>query len=306
MSSLFSQVKKTRPAQFFGDAVSWITRWTTRLRPRRLVPCRRCGRDLLHAPRYREMRVCDYCGYNFPLSARARIHALADPDTFVELTPARRAIRPTRKFFIRPDYRATRQREAIIVGATEIAGQSVVLAVFDFRIFGGTMSMAVGEAMARAFELAARQQLPLVAIIASGGVRIQEGMPALLQMAKTIIAAQEFQRAHRPFIAVLTNPTTGGVYASFANLADILLAEPGALIGFAGPRVVQVVTGSKLPSNSHNAESALQNGMLDAIVAREELREVIGKLLGLASPPTPLPPPPPPHLAMKKKRGGGG
>ncbi|MBI4785950.1 MAG: acetyl-CoA carboxylase carboxyl transferase subunit beta [Chloroflexi bacterium] len=287
MVSLFTEVKKTRPARFFGEAVAWITRWTTRLRPSQAVRCRRCGRDLFHAPKYRQARICDFCGYNFPLSARARIQALADSATFVEFTPARRAIRPPRTFYLRPGYRASRQREAIVVGTAQIAQQAVVIAAFDFRVFGGSMSVAVGEAMARSFEHAARQQLPLVAIIASGGVRIQEGLSALLQMAKTVVAAQEFQRAHRPFIAVLTNPTTGGVYASFASLADILLAEPGALIGFAGPRIAQVATGLTLPAGSHTAESALQNGMLDAIVPREELRERIAKLLALASPPSP-------------------
>jgi acetyl-CoA carboxylase carboxyl transferase subunit beta len=232
---------------------------------------------------YQRIRVCENCGHAFPMAARLHIRNLVDPDSFVESS----LVQPTpRKFYTRPDYRAGRIRQAVITGAARIADHPAVIIAFDFRFFGGSMSVAAGEAVARAFEQATASQMPVVAVIASGGVRIQEGISALLQMAKTITTVQEFRDAHRPFIAILTSPTAGGVYASFGSLADILVAEPGAVIGFAGPRVAEALTHSKLPANSHRAEGALQNGMVDALVPREQIRAAIAQMLVLASPPT--------------------
>ena len=265
--------------QILGRVTVWFSRLPSYLQFRRAVACPRCKTDLANRPLYRRLRVCDVCGYHFPLSAHDRIQALVDSRTFHAFqipqandTPDLRRIR-----------RATHLREAILTGTANLGECSIVIAAFDFRFQGGSMSMAVGEAMTQAFEFAMEHRLSVVAIISTGGVRIQEGMPALLQMAKTTQAAQVFQRTGKPFIAVLCNPTTGGVFASFANLADILLAEPGAVIGFAGPRVAETLTKTKLPPDSHHAESAYANGMIDAIMPREKLRATLERILALTA-----------------------
>ena len=262
--------RQTAPRRQFFDRVGfWLSRATVRFGLRQVVLCPTCSHDVTVTPRYRRARVCDHCGYYFPMSAPRRIDHLVDPHSFSD--------------FVRPIRRAAAPREAVVTGTARIDEYPVVIVAFDFGFHGGTMGIAVGEEVTRAFEYAAQHNLPMIAIIATGGVRIQEGMPALVQMAKTTQAVQEFQRAGRPFIAVLTHPTTGGVYASFANLADILLAEPGALVGFAGPRVVAALTDEKLPADSHHSEAAYAHGMLDAIVAREDLRDTLARLLALTT-----------------------
>jgi acetyl-CoA carboxylase carboxyl transferase subunit beta len=250
---------------------------------------------------YQRLRVCENCGHAFSMPARLHIRNLVDPDSFVEWSPVRPA---PRRFYSRPDYRAGRVRQPVLTGTARVADHPAVIIAFDFRFYGGSMSVAAGQAIARAFEQAAASQLPVVAAIASGGVRIQEGIPALLQMAKTITAVQEFRNAQRPFIAVLTSPTTGGVYASFASLADIMLAEPGAVIGFAGPRVAEALTRAKIPAHSHRAEGAFQNGMVDALVPREQMRVILAQVLTLASTPTgsSVSPLPLPESEMVRKR----
>ncbi len=262
----FYDTLKLQTADQVDGAVSLVSRLATLLRLRRAVHCPRCGREIGSTLQYRRVRVCPACGHHFSLDARTRIRLLADPRSFAPLV---------------------RKREAVIAGAGCIEQQPVVLIAFDFQFLGGTMSRAAGEMIAHAFEYAGANQLAVVAIVASGGVRIQQGMAALLQMAKTTQTVLDYQKVRRPFIAVLTNPTTGGVYASFVSLADIVLAEPGALIGFAGPRVAQAATGEQLPAKSHTAESALENGMIDALVPRPELRERIGRLVALSTSATP-------------------
>ncbi len=263
--------------RLFDSTRQVVSRWAARLHLRRATLCPRCAHVVMYAPRYRRWRICPACGYHFPLTGRARIYAIADARTFAP--------------FDQP-------RESVIAGTAAIEGQPVVLVVSDFDFHGGTMSVTAGEIIARAFERAAERNLPVVAIVASGGVRIQQGMPALLQMARTIQAVQDFARGDQPFIAILANPVTGGVYASFVNLADVLLAEPGALIGFAGPRVAAVATGRALPADSHHAEAALKNGMIDAIVARDELRPMLAQLASLHSSR--------PLLPSRAERAGGG
>lgn len=263
------------PQRLLGGAVSWISRLAIRLHLRETVLCPECSADLTFAPRYRRVRVCDGCGHHFSLSASARIDLLADPHSFVEL-PSSPASTQDREL-----------REAVITGTARVADHLIVLIVFDFRFAGGTMSVAAGEAIAGAFEHAAQHHLPIVAITSTGGVRIQEGIPALLQMARTTLAVEGFQKTHAPFIAILANPTTGGVYASFASLADITLAEPGAVVGFAGPRVSEFITHVKLPPGSHRALAAYESGMLDGVVARDDLRELVARLLALSAPAVP-------------------
>ncbi|MBI4674737.1 MAG: acetyl-CoA carboxylase carboxyl transferase subunit beta [Chloroflexi bacterium] len=267
---------------------AWRTRVQTWLRRKNNLPCPRCAYELRNTPLYREWRVCDNCGHHFPLDARQRIKTLADPDTFHELeqflTTRPRGITHPRGIEyaqrVRDAKRETHLREAVLMGAAKIQTRDVMLVVLDFRFLGGTMGAAAGEKIARAFEHAAEQHLPIVAVTATGGARIQEGMNALMQMAKTVSAVNLFQLTGLPYITVLTNPTTGGVYASFANLADVLLAEPRALIGFAGPRVVEILTRQELPKDSHRAEFLLEHGMVDAVVPRMELRATISKIIG--------------------------
>ncbi len=249
---------RNRTSQQVDSAVGWLSRMAVRLRLQRQVSCPRCKRDVTWSPQYRQLRLCPSCKYHFAFPIHKRIAALVDPNSFSPFT---------------------RARESVVAGTAKIEDQAVVLIAFDFRYRGGTMSVRAGRIIVQAFDSAAEKQLPVIALIASGGVRIQEGLPALLQMASTTQAVLSFRRVPQPFVAVLTHPTTGGVYASFANLADVLFAEPGALIGFAGPRVAQAATGKALPPDSHRAEFALQNGMIDAIVPRDELRETLARLV---------------------------
>lgn len=263
----------------------------TWLRRKNNLPCPRCAYDLHAAPLYREWRVCDNCGHHFPLDAARRIQTLVDPHSFHELekfltTLPRGITQPQGREYaerMRAAKQDTRLREAVTIGDATIETHAVMLIVLDFRFLGGTMGAATGEKIARAFESALEKKLPVLAVTASGGARIQEGMNALMQMAKTASAVNRFQTSGLPYITLLTNPTTGGVYASFANLADVIFAEPRALIGFAGPRVVEILTRQKLPADSHRAEFLLKHGMVDAIVPRTELRANISKILGNVS-----------------------
>ncbi len=263
------------PAKSFART---LAQWFPR---RAQFPCPKCNTELRRSPFYRKWRVCENCGHHFPLTAYERVKTLADPDTFHELeqflSTHPRGIEYAQR--VRAAKRETHLRESVIMGTAKIHAREVMLVVLDFRFLGGTMGATAGEKIARAFEVALEKNLPLIAFTASGGARIQEGMNALMQMAKTVCAVNRFQEARLPYITVLTHPTTGGVYASFANLADVILAEPRALIGFAGPRVVEILTREKLPQDSHRAEFLLEHGMVDAIVPRHELRDAIGNIV---------------------------
>lgn len=174
--------------------------------------------------------------------------------------------------------------EALITGVATIGGHAVVIGVMDFRFIGASMGSVVGEKITRAFELALAERRPLVLVTASGGARMQEGMLSLMQMAKTSAAAARLAEARVPYIAILTNPTMGGVTASFATLADVIIAEPGALIGFAGPRLVEQTIRKSLPKGFQTSEALLANGMIDMVVDRRELAETLASLLAYLSP----------------------
>ncbi|MDQ3811516.1 MAG: acetyl-CoA carboxylase carboxyl transferase subunit beta, partial [Chloroflexota bacterium] len=222
---------------------------------------------------WRRYRVCDACRYHFQLSAAERIDLLADPDSFQASNPSLISVDPL-VFTDRVSYRDRLDRarretllnEAVVTGSARINGRECVLAVFDFGFMGGSMGSVVGEKVALALELAAERRLPFIAIVASGGARMQEGMLSLVQMGKTTAAAMRLHQAGVPSVTVLTNPTTGGVYASFAAQGDFLFAEPGALIGFAGPRVIEQLTGEPPPAGTHTAEFLVAHGQLDAVV----------------------------------------
>jgi acetyl-CoA carboxylase carboxyl transferase subunit beta len=250
--------------------------------------CRRCGADLTASTTWERLAVCSTCRYHGPLSARRRIDLLLDEGTFREAHQSLSSIDPL-VFSDRVPYserldeaRAkTGLEEAVVVGTGRINGRECVLAVLDFEFMGGSMGTVVGEKVALAIEQAIDRKLPFISIAASGGARMQEGMLSLVQMAKTTAAVTRLNQAGLPFISVLTDPTTGGVYASFASRGDVILAEPGALIGFAGPRVIEQLTGRAKPKDAQTAEYLLANGQIDSVVDRSRLRNVLATLLQL-------------------------
>lgn len=250
--------------------------------------CPECGSHYREDELERVLRVCQQCGYHFPVRARERVKQLADRGTFVEEDAQLRSADPLGFF----DLRAYTERlaeaevstglsDAMIAGAAMIERRPCELAVMDFSFMGGSMGSAVGEKFVRAMRRASERRAPLVSVTASGGARMQEGLLSLMQLPKTICAVEELRDARSAFVSVLAHPTTGGVLASFATLGDVVIAEPGALMSFAGPRVVQQVTREKLPDDFGLAESNIRFGQLDAIVARDELRPFIGRVLAL-------------------------
>jgi acetyl-CoA carboxylase carboxyl transferase beta subunit len=236
----------------------------------------------------RTLRVCPHCGYHFPLRARERIGQLADAGTFVEEDADLRSADPLEFFDLRP-YRdrlaeaevSTQLGDAMVIGQAKIERRDCELAVMDFKFMGGSMGSAVGEKFARACDRAAEKSAPLVCVPASGGARMQEGILSLMQLPKTVCAVEVLRDAYCPFFVVMTHPTTAGVLASFASLGDVILAEPGALLSFTGPRVVQQTVREKLPDDFGLTESNYRFGHIDRIVSRNELRPVLGRLLAL-------------------------
>lgn len=234
------------------------------------------------------MRVCPHCGHHFPVRARERIAQLADRGTFVEADADLRSADPLGFFDLRAYTDrlaeaevATGLGDALIAGAAAIERRSCELAVMDFAFMGGSMGSTVGEKFARACERACAREVPLVCVTASGGARMQEGILSLMQLPKTVCAVDELREARCAFISIMTHPTTAGVLASFASLGDVIVAEPGALLAFTGPRVVQQTTREKLPDDFGLAESNARFGHVDAIVPRAELRPYVGRVLAM-------------------------
>src|ERR1043165_4480123 len=225
-------------------------------------------------------------GHHFPIGARARIQKFFDEDTFVEVDGAVRSSDPL-KFVDSQPYPDRLRRyekesglpEAVISGVGKVRGIEVAAAVMDFRFCGGAMGAAVGEKITRVIELAIKKKIPCLVFSASGGARMQEGIYSLMQMAKTSAALGRLARAGLPYISVLTHPTMGGVTASFAPLGEVILAEPGALIGFAGARVIKDTTKGTLPAGFQTAEFLLKHGLIDQIVSRLDLRDRLHELL---------------------------
>lgn len=254
------------------------------------VKCEGCKHALYEGELVENLRVCRYCGHHFDLTAPERIEMLADPGTFAEFDGDLAPCDPL-GFVAAKSYAESLDgarsksglNEAVITGDAAIEGVGVVLAAMDFRFIGASMGSVVGEKITRAFERATASGKPIVIVTASGGARMQEGMLSLMQMAKTSAAAQRHSDAGLAYVAVLTNPTYGGVTASFAVLGDVLVAEPGAMIGFAGPRLVEQTIRQKLPKGFQTAEFMMQHGMVDEVVARGQLKEHIGTLLGYLS-----------------------
>lgn len=254
--------------------------------------CSNCHTDFSQGswPVFQRYRVCDTCGHHFHVPARDRIQHLVDAGTFREVNRSLASVDPL-SFTDRLPYRQrleeARKRtgvsEAVVTGTCRIGGTQAVLAVLDFNFLGGSMGSVVGEKITLAFELAVRRRLPMITVSTSGGARMQEGMLSLVQMAKTAAAARRLHEARQPFISILADPTTGGIYASFASLGDVIIAEPGALIGFAGPRVVEQTMHQHVSDESHHAEYLLRHGAIDQIVERPQLRDKLIALLTMLS-----------------------
>jgi acetyl-CoA carboxylase carboxyl transferase subunit beta len=254
------------------------------------LKCTHCH-EMIHVKELNEnQNCCPKCEYHYRLSARERIAALADPNTFEEKFCNFRSV-DALQFNDTESYEARIRKaeeksgssEAIIVGMCQIEGIAIALGVLDFNFMAGSMGSVVGEKLTLLIEFAFEKKLPLVVISASGGARMQESILSLMQMAKTSAALAKLHEASLPFISVLTNPTSGGVTASFASLGDIIIAEPDALVCFAGPRVVEQVIRQKLPPGAQKSEFLLKHGMLDCIVKRHELKKKLSFFLWFLS-----------------------
>jgi acetyl-CoA carboxylase carboxyl transferase subunit beta len=232
--------------------------------------------------------VCGQCGHHFPMRARSRIASLVDLGTFEEEAAGLHSEDPLAFFDLRPYTERIAEAEmktgmadAMVIGRGAIDGRRTELAVMDFAFMGGSMGSVVGEKFSRACDSAAAARMPLICVTSSGGARMQEGILALMQLPKTVAAVEDLRDSGQAFICVMAHPTTGGVLASFATLGDILLAEPNALMSFAGPRVVQEITREKLPDDFGRAEQNVRYGQIDAIVERPRLRPTLSRLLRL-------------------------
>lgn len=251
----------------------------------KLITCPKCGQESLRKEVEQGLSVCPACGYHWPIGAYYRLSTILDPGSFRELNAKFPAGDPLSFPGYREKQRAAQRKtgltEAAVTATGSIKGRKCVTGVLDSRFFMGSMSAAVGEKITLAIEYAMKNKLPLIIFSASGGARMQEGIFSLMQMAKTAAAIQQFQSRGGLYISCLTHPTTGGVTASFASLGDIMLAEPGALIGFAGPRVIEQTIKEQLPEGFQRAEYLLDHGFLDQIVPRQEWRSVLSRLLAL-------------------------
>jgi acetyl-CoA carboxylase carboxyl transferase subunit beta len=250
------------------------------------IKCYKCGQAIYSKELEANLKVCPKCEYHFKLSAAERIRQLTDNGSFQE---ANGQIKST-NFLNFTDAKSYGKRiedailkssinDAIVTGLAKIGGHQVALGIMDFSFMGGSVGSVVGEKVARQIELAVEKKVPAIIFSASGGMRMQEGIMSLMQMAKTSAALGRLRENRLPFISVLTDPTTGGTTASFAMLGDVNITEPGALIAFAGPRVIEQTIRQKLPPGFQRAEFLLSHGMVDIVVHRKELKETLAKVL---------------------------
>ena len=249
------------------------------------VECPKCKRRATRAHWAESMYICPNCGHYLPIGGYYRLSLILDHGSFKELNEKVTASDPLHfpgyQEKLKVQQRKTGLNEAVVTAVGRIEEMPVVVAVLDSRFFMGSMSAAVGEKVTLAVEYALSKKMPLIIFSASGGARMQEGIYSLMQMAKTSAAIARLNAAGGLFISVLTHPTTGGVTASFASLGDIMLAEPGALIGFAGPRVIEQTIGEKLPAGFQRSEFQEAHGFVDKIVPRSELKSTLAQLLRL-------------------------
>ena len=245
--------------------------------------CPHCKKNIYVIDLIANIGGCTYCNGHLPISPSARISKLIDLDSFEEFDKEMKSANPLEfegyEDKIVTTMKKVEQNEAVITGKGRIGGIETVLAVMDSRFIMGSMGSVVGEKITRAIEYATAHELPIIIFSASGGARMQEGIISLMQMAKTSAALARHDEKGLLYISVLTNPTTGGVTASFAMLGDIIIAEPNALIGFAGPRVIEQTIRQKLPQGFQRSEFLLEHGMIDCIVERKDMRDSLYKLL---------------------------
>jgi acetyl-CoA carboxylase carboxyl transferase subunit beta len=250
--------------------------------------CENCDEIIYRQELEKNLNVCPHCDHHLPWTARARLAALLDPDSFEEFDKELEPQDPltftdTKKYKdrLRSTRKALEENDAFISGVGRIDGKPVSIGCFLFEFMGGSMGSVVGEKVTRVFERAFELKCPAIVFSASGGARMQEGIYSLMQMAKTSAAIARFRDVGKPYVSVLLHPTTGGVAASFAWLGDFILAEPKALIGFAGPRVIEQTIRQRLPEGFQRSEFLLEHGMIDAIVPRKELRASLGQVISL-------------------------
>lgn len=247
------------------------------------ITCPKCGCVMDMQLFKKRLKVCSNCNYHFQMKAHERIEMLTDQDSFRELNAGMVSLDPLNfpgyEKKLADNEEKSGMKDAVLTGVGSINKQESAIAVLDSSFLMGSMGTVVGEKITNLAEYARKKKIPLIIFSASGGARMQEGLFSLMQMTKTAAAITRFKREGGLFISVLTNPTTGGVSASYASLGDIMIAEPNALIGFAGPRVIEQTIGQKLPQGFQRSEFLLDHGMLDMIVERNQLKNIISKLL---------------------------
>jgi acetyl-CoA carboxylase carboxyl transferase subunit beta len=250
--------------------------------------CDACGEILLREELEKNLNCCPACNHHHPWNARARLNQLCDAGTFEEMDEDLEPLDPlgftdSKKYKdrLKSTRKALGENDAFISGVGRVEGHQVSLGAFLFEFMGGSMGSVVGEKVTRVFERAFELNCPAIVFSSSGGARMQEGIFSLMQMAKTSAAIARFRAVHKPYISVMLHPTTGGVAASFSWLGDVILAEPKALIGFAGPRVIEQTIRQKLPEGFQRSEFLLEHGMIDAIVQRKDMRTKLAQIIGL-------------------------
>jgi acetyl-CoA carboxylase carboxyl transferase subunit beta len=253
------------------------------------IKCEQCGEVIYQKDFVIGLKVCPKCDLHYPLNAMERIDTILDKDSFLEMDSQLFSLDPLEfgeayRGKLLKDRKQTGLNEAIVTGTGNIGKHRIVFGVMDFRFRGASMGSVVGEKIVRAIEFSLKEKIPVILVASSGGARMQEGMFSLMQMAKTSAAVGKLRGTNIPYISILANPTTAGVAASFASLGDIIIAEPKALIGFAGPRVIEQTIRQKLPAGFQRAEFYLEHGMVDMVVHRKELRDTVEKILDFLSP----------------------
>ena len=278
--------------------MNWLTNYVRpkigKLVPQKDIPddlwtsCPKCNKMLFHKEFEENFQVCPNCGYHFKIPPLKRLEMMFDGGEFSVLQLPQVKTDPLnfmdiKKYSerLKSAAKATKQEDAVLVAHGEMGGFPVVAVAFNFDFMGGSMGTAVGEALLTAVNLAVLQEASLVVVPCSGGARMQEGMLSLMQMPRTVLAIKQLKEKHRPYITVLTNPTAGGVTASFAMLGDVTLAEPDAVICFAGARVIEQTIHEKLPEGFQRSEFLLQHGMIDMVVKRKDIRDKIIQIIGL-------------------------
>jgi acetyl-CoA carboxylase carboxyl transferase subunit beta len=250
------------------------------------VKCNGCEQMVYHKDLKETLSVCPTCSYHMKMSARQRLNWILDKETILEINTPQTILDPL-KFKDNKRYtdrlkvskEKTQNKDAIIIASGQIGGNNAVVAALDFNFMGGSMGVAVGEGFLAAAKEAVNLNTPLVVFTSSGGARMQEGIFSLMQLPRTVIAVNKLKENNIPYIVVLTDPTTGGVSASFAMLGDVTYAEPGALIGFAGPRVIQSTVHETLPEGFQTSEYLLEHGMIDDVISRKNLKSVIANTI---------------------------